>query len=102
MVSWRTPPAPLVVPSLPVTPGSDAGSVAGAGTGGQAVAHAPVQVDALVVSAAKSYTVRPWELTMIMPSDVGWALTVALLAVGVGAAGAAPEEPPEPLLQPAT
>jgi hypothetical protein len=39
---------------------------------------------------------------MIMPSDVGWALTVALLAVGVGAAGAAPEEPPEPLLQPAT
>jgi hypothetical protein len=38
---------------------------------------------------------------MIMPSEVGWALTVALLAVGVGAAGAAPEELPEPLLQPA-
>jgi hypothetical protein len=38
---------------------------------------------------------------MIMPSDVGWALTVALLAVGVGAAGADPDELPEPLLQPA-
>ena len=87
----------MVVPSLPVTPGSDAGSDAGAGTGGQFAAHAAVQVDALVLSLAKSYTVRPRASTRIVPSDVGWALTVAPLAVGVGAAGAAPEE----LLQPA-
>jgi hypothetical protein len=78
---------------LPVTPGSDAGSDTGAGTGGQLAAHAAVQVDALVLSFAKSYTVRPWASTRIVPSDVGWALTVAPLAVGVGAAGADPEEP---------
>src|SRR5882724_8233438 len=98
MVSWRAPPVRMVVPSLPVIPGSDAGSDAGAGTNGQLAAHAPVQVDALVLSLAKSYTVRPWRSTMIVPSPVGWALTVAPLAVGVGAAGADPEDLPEPLL----
>src|SRR5512138_164888 len=83
----------MVVPSVPVTPGSDAGSDAGAGTNGQLAAHAPVQVDALVLSLAKSYTVLPWASTRIVPSAVGWALTVAPLAVGVpGAAGEAPRE----------
>src|SRR4029077_15234438 len=83
----------MVVPSLPVTRGSEVGSDAGAGTNGQLAAHAPVQLDALVLSAAKSYTVLPFASTRIVPSAVGWALTVAPLAVGVpGAAGAVPGE----------
>src|SRR6266550_4104155 len=93
MVSWRAPPTRMVVPSLPVTPGSDAGSDAGVGTNGQLAAHAPAQLDALVLSLAKSYTVLPWASTRIVPSAVGWALTVAPLAVGApGAAGAVPGE----------
>jgi hypothetical protein len=44
----------VLAPSLPVTPGGEAGSGLGAGTNGQSAAHTPVQVDTAVVSLAKS------------------------------------------------
>ena len=62
-------------------PGSDAG----ADTNGQLDPHAGVRVDALAVSLATSYTVPPWASTRIVPSAVGWALTVTPVPLGVGA-----------------
>jgi hypothetical protein len=46
----------LIVASLPVTP---APAVAGPGTGGQYVAHDPLQFDLVDVSGTNQYKVRP-------------------------------------------
>jgi hypothetical protein len=44
-----------VVPSAPLTPGSEAGSGDGASTAGQSATHAPMQLETLAWSLANSY-----------------------------------------------
>jgi hypothetical protein len=56
-----------VVPSAPLTPGSEAGSGDGASTAGQSATHAPMQLETLAWSLANSYTVRPRPSTTIVP-----------------------------------
>jgi hypothetical protein len=49
----------VIVVSVPVTPGP---AVAGPFTGGQYVAHAPLQFDLVAVSGTNEYSVNPWAL----------------------------------------
>jgi hypothetical protein len=49
----------VIVPSVPVTPGP---AVAGPFTGGQYVAHDPLQFDLVAVSGANEYNVKPFAL----------------------------------------
>src|SRR5205809_2805021 len=83
-VSWV---APRARPSVPGWPGTPAPAVAGAPvaivSGGQAVAHPPVQVDEVGVSPAWTYSVRPLALVRTGPR-----LVVAMFTT-------TPVEPPE-------
>src|SRR4051794_31668185 len=84
------PPVPAI--GLPLTP-----------TGGQAAAHAPVQVLVLPVSRWNRYTVRPFESARSFPSPLFSAATVALLpsAAFAGVPSARPPLPPPPPPHPA-
>ena len=67
-MAWVEPSDRVIVPSLPVTP---APAVAGPFTGGQYVAHDPLQLDLVAVSGANEYTVKPLALvTTLMPPIV--------------------------------
>src|SRR5690349_2088655 len=97
-------PSSLVVePTVPEMPGSEAGRGVGAATGGQMAAQPPVQVEALPVSLANSYTVAPVPSTRIVPRPVAVLTSTApdpaegdAGAEDGGAEDAAVELPPSP------
>src|ERR1700722_19458540 len=92
-----------MVPSVPVTPDP---AVTGPVTGGQEVAHDPVHLEVVEVSAANQYSVLPAELvttavplmvvmfTVLPPLAAGALDAAALLppAAGAGVAGALADE----------
>ena len=75
-----------MVPSLPVTPGP---AVTGPVTGGQKVAHDPLQFDSVEVSGTNQYSVKPLELvSTCVPLMVALSTVFALaLEAGAEAAG---------------
>src|SRR5215472_14946315 len=90
------PPARVMVASVPVTPGP---AVTGPGTGGQIWAQVPLQLDAVLVSGANEYRVRPWALvSTVAPLIVAvlTALADAEDAAGLGAASCPAAAVPQP------
>jgi hypothetical protein len=74
----------VIVASLPVTPDP---AVAGPLTGGQNVAHEPVQFDVVAVSGPNQYTVKPLALVSTVAPPIVAVFSVLLDEAG----GAAPE-----------
>jgi hypothetical protein len=82
----------VIVPSVPVTP---APAVAGPFTGGQYVAHDPLQFDVVAVSGANEYSVKPFALVSTVAPPIV-AVFRALDEPETGEAAALGEELAEP------
>jgi len=76
-----------MVPSVPVTP---APAVTGPFTGGQYLAHEPLQFDLVEVSGTNQYTVKPLALVRTATPPI-LAIFTALPLLAAGALEAAPE-----------
>ena len=82
----------VIVPSLPVTP---AAAVAGPFTGGQYVAHDPLQFDLVAVSGANQYSVNPFALVSTVAPAIFVVFRAELDEPVAGVEAALDEEPPE-------
>src|SRR5512140_3526430 len=85
-----------MVASLPVTP---APAVAGPFTGGQYVAHEPLQFDLVEVSGANQYSVKPLALVRTATPPMVVVFSALLLAAALEAGAAALEVVPPELVE---
>src|ERR1700758_2843313 len=75
-VAWTEPSDRLMVPNVPVTPDAVAGPV----TGGQFCAHVPLQWDAVGVSGANEYSVKPLLLVSTVTPPIVAAFRLSVVA----------------------
>jgi hypothetical protein len=85
----------LIVPSLPVTP---APAVAGPFTGGQYVAHDPLQLDLVAVSGTNQYSVKPLALVTTATPPIFAVFRAVLDEPGPGEETALADDPPAPAM----
>src|SRR5580704_6251481 len=84
-VAWTEPSARLIVPNVPVTPAAVTGPV----TGGQFCAHVPLHFDAVDVSGANEYSVKP----LLLVSTVTPPIVAVFTVPAAAAAGLLPLVP---------